>query len=401
MQPAAPLDTTTVRPAQVPLVTLAIAYTRLGITAFGFTVLQQLKSVVLTRQWLTEDEFEEGLAMVQLYPGPMMVDLTAYVGYRLRGVPGALIAALGFILPSFFLMLGLSALYFSFGTVPWVSALFVGLEALVIGILCNITLDLGARNVKSRAQAFIALLGFVGLLLKVNGVLIILLALGLGAWWIRPSTGAKRAIPRARSTRRWVAIGLVIAGVLVVAALAWGLRSEVGTMGLVFFKIGAIAFGNGTTIIPLVAADVVDAYHWLTLNQLADGIALGQITPGPFLITAAFIGYKVGGVFGAALATFAIFSPSIAMTLAFTEVFGRLRDLRIIRGALAGVLASFVGFLVVVILQLGAAALHSPAAIALAAAAFVSTRYFNINVIAIFAGGLVVWTVLLALGIQL
>ena len=138
-------------------------------------------------------------------------------------------------------------------------------------------------------------------------------------------------------------------------------------------------------------------HHYLTLNQFADGIALGQITPGPFLITAAFIGYKMGGVFGAALATFAIFSPSIVMTLLFTELFSHLRTLKIVRGALAGVLASFVGMLAVVILHLGGVALISPSAFVFAALAFVAVRWFKLDIHWVFAGGLILWYGLMAL----
>ena len=170
-------------------------------------------------------------------------------------------------------------------------------------------------------------------------------------------------------------------------------------MGLSLFKIGAVAFGNGATIIPLIQSEIVDAHHWLTLNQFADGIALGQITPGPFLITATFIGYKMGGILGAALATFAIFSPSFAMTLVFTEVFAHLRNLRAVRGALAGVLASFVGLLAVVLLQLGGVALTRPTSLALAGAAFVAVRWFKIDILWVFLSGLAVWGGLLAAGL--
>ncbi len=120
------MKTVTTHP-RVPLLTIARAYLRVGATAFGFTILQQLKSLALGRGWLTEEEFNEGLALVQLYPGPIMVDLTAYIGYKLRGVPGALLATMGFILPSFVLMLVLSALYFAVGNLPWVHPLFLGL----------------------------------------------------------------------------------------------------------------------------------------------------------------------------------------------------------------------------------------------------------------------------------
>ena len=398
------LAETTHAPPHVSLVTIALAYLRVGATAFGFAILQQLKAVALGRGWLTEEEFNEGLALVQLYPGPIMVDLTAYVGYKLRGALGAVVATTCFILPSFILMLVLSALYFALGNLPWVHPLFLGLEALVVGILAQITLDLGARNVQSRAQAVIALVAFAALLFKINAILIVLGALALGALFIRPEAKGRIADPReTKSTsttwRQWAGIGIVVAVVLAVAGFAGSLQSDIGAMGLVFFKIGAVAFGNGTTIIPLIQADVVDAQHWLSLNQFADGIALGQITPGPFLITAAFVGYKMGGVFGATLATFAMFSPSFAMTLIFTEIFARLRNLKPIRGALAGVLASFVGLLAVVILQLGGVALTTPAALALAAAAFVAVRWFKLDVVWVFVGGIAVWATLLAVGV--
>ncbi len=386
--------------SRVSLFDLAIASFSLGVTAFGFTILQQLKSVVLDRTWLTEDEFGEGLALVQLYPGPIMVDLTAYIGYKLRGVPGALIMAMGFILPSFFLMLALSWLYFSFGQLPWVHSLFLGLEALVVGVLFQVTLDLGGRNLQNRAQAFIALAAFAALLFRVNAILIVLAALLLGVILNRSDAGRSTAHASDPSARpHWFAIAAVTAVVLAVVALAWSLQSDVGAMGLAFFKIGSVAFGNGTTIIPLIQAEVVDANHWLTLNQFADGIAMGQVTPGPFLITAAFVGYKIGGLAGAALATFAMFSPSFAMTLVFTQVFTRLSNLKVIRSALAGMLASFVGLLAVVILQLGAVALTTPVAFALAAAAFVAVRWFNSDVVPVFVGGITLWAALLALGV--
>jgi chromate transporter len=395
-----------VRP-QVSLWMILLAYLQIGLTAFGMAILQKLKALVMDNHWLSEEEMNEGLALVQLYPGPIMVDFTAYVGYKLRGVPGAILATLGFVLPSYGLMLILSAFYFAAGSLPWVHPLFLGLEALVVGILFNVTLDFGARNIQNRVQAVIALFAFAALLFKANAILIVLVALALGASLIRPAAGAGKSgsaakLPHATAPiarTRWMGIGAVIVVVLAVAAFAWSLGSDVGALGLALFKIGAVAFGNGTTIIPLIQADVVDANHWLTLNQFADGIALGQITPGPFLITAAFIGYKMGGVLGATLATFAIFSPSFAMTLVFTEIFARVRNLQAVRGALAGVLASFVGLLAVVLLQLGGIALTTPAAIALAAAAFIAVRWFKLDIIWVFVGGIALWGGLIALGV--
>ena len=167
-------------------------------------------------------------------------------------------------------------------------------------------------------------------------------------------------------------------------------------MALAFFQIGSVAFGNGNTILPLLQSEIVRAHHWLTPGQFADGVALGQITPGPILTLAAFVGYKFGGVGAAALMTFAMFSPSVAMTLLFTEVFTRLRHLTALRGALAGVLAAFVGLLADVVFQLGAVSLTAPVSLAFAAGALVAIRFFKLDVVWIFAGGLALWGVLLA-----
>ena len=393
---------------QISLWTIFSSYFIVGLTAFGMAILQKLKALVMKNHWMSEEEMNEGLALVQLYPGPLMVDFSAYVGYKLRGVIGAILATIGFILPSFVLMSVLSALYFAAGNLPWVHPLFVGLEALVVGILFNVTLEMGGRNIQNRTQAVIMLLAFTALLFKVNSILIVLAALALGALFIRPAVGAGKTAGANKpntskvgpvSAKRWVGIGAVVAVIWAVVALSWSLKSEIGGLALSLFKIGSVAFGNGTTIIPLIQAETVDAHHWMSLSQFADGIALGQITPGPFLITATFIGYKLAGFWGGFLATFAIFSPSFAMTLVFTEVFSRIQNLKAVRGALAGVMASFVGLLAVVLLQLGGVALTTPAAFALAGAAFMAVRWFKIDILWIFLGGLVVWGGLLVFGL--
>jgi chromate transporter len=389
---------------QISLWTIFTSYFIVGLTAFGMAIIQKLKALVMDNHWLSEEEMNEGLAMVQLYPGPLMVDFAAYVGYKLRGVTGAILATTGFILPSFVLMSILSAFYFAAGNLPWVHPLFMGLEALVVGVLFNVTLEMGGRNIQQRTQAVIMLLAFGALLFKVNAVLIVLVALALGAWLIRPPAGktpvAAKPSPKVEpiSWKRWAGIGGVVAVILAVVAFSWSLNSEVGGLALSLFKIGSVAFGNGSAIIPLIQSETVETHQWMSLSQFADGIALGQITPGPFLITATFIGYKLAGFWGGLLATFAIFSPSFAMTLVFTEVFARIRNLKAVRGALAGVMASFVGLLAVVLLQLGGVALTTPAAFALAGAAFVAVRWFKVDILWVFLGGLAVWGGLLVLG---
>ena len=392
---------------RIPLWTIFSSYFMIGLTAFGMAIIQKIRTMVIDKGWLSEEEVNEGMGMVQLYPGPLMVDFSAYVGYKLRGVIGAILATTGFILPTFVLMSVLSAFYFSAGNLPWVHPLFVGVEALVVGVVVNVTLEMGGRNIHTRTQAIIMLMSFGALLFKVNSILIVLVALALGAWLIRPAAGAGKMAGAGKPTaqtapvslKRWAGIGVVVLVVLAVVIFSWTLKSEMGALALTLFKIGSVAFGNGYTIVSLLQTEAVEAHPWLTMNQFADGLALGQITPGSILIIATFLGYKMAGFWGGLLATFAIFSPSFAMTLVFTEVFTRIRDLKAVRGALAGVMASFVGLLVVVLLQLGGVALTSPAAFALAGAAFVTVRWFKLDLLWIFLGGLVVWGGLLALGL--
>jgi chromate transporter len=394
-------------PPQVSLWAIFSSYFAVGLTAFGMAILQKLKALVMDNHWLSEEEMNEGLALVQLYPGPLMVDFTAYVGYKLRGVIGAVLATTGFILPSFVLMSALSAFYFAAGNLPWVHPLFSGLEALVVGILFNVTLDMGGRNMQNRTQAVIMLLAFIALLLKLNAVIIVLAALALGALLIRPVTGKGKIAEAGKPfskveqapAKRWAGIAAVVAAILGVVAFSLSLRSEMGRLALSLFKIGSVAFGNGSAIIPLIQTETVDVHHWMPLSQFADGIALGQITPGPFLITATFIVYKVAGFGGGLLATFAMFSPSFAMTLVFTEVFASIRNLKAVRGALAGVMASFVGLLAAVLLQLGGMALTGPASLALAGAGFAAVRWFKIDILWVFLGGLALCSGLLALGL--
>ncbi len=387
----------------VGLWTLFLSYLRIGATAFGFAILAEMRALVKRERWLTEPELNEGIALVQLYPGPVMVDLTAYVGYRLRGVAGALAATFGFVLPSFVLMVILSSIYFALGAVAWVQPLFVGLEALVVGVVLNMALDFGAQNVRGREEAVIAAAAFAALLLRLNAVLIVLVALGAGALLLRPAENSSPITVPASSTmthRRqlpWPELAVALA--VVASAGAFFLTGgSMGALGLAFLKIGAVAFGNGMTIMPLLQAEAVNAHGWLSLQQFADGIALGQVTPGPFLITAAFVGYKLFGVVGAAIGTFAIFAPSFAMTLLFAELFGQIRHHVVVRGAVRGVLASFVGLLLVVALQLGQIALVGPAQMILAAGAFVGVRYFRLPLAALFAAGLLAWAGILGLG---
>jgi chromate transporter len=186
---------------------------------------------------------------------------------------------------------------------------------------------------------------------------------------------------------------VVAAGATAAALAAGSLAAVTADMA----KIGAVAFGNGTAIMPVLQQDAL-AHHWLTLPQFTAGIGFGQVTPGPFLSTAAFVGYAAAGWLGGVAAGLAIYAPSVAMTMVAAEIYPWLRRLRFVRGAIAGVMAAFTGLLASMVLVLARPVLPVPAALGLAAAAFVAVRVLKWNTLLVFASGLAIWAMYLAAG---
>jgi chromate transporter len=380
---------------------LARVFFVIGSSSFGMAILQNIRSVPVRRGWLSRAEIDEGLGLVQLYPGATMVDLVAYIGYRGRRVAGALAAAAGFIVPSLALMLLLSWLYGAYGTGAGFRSFAVGLQAIVVGVILNVAVDFAGQHVRGRVEATVALAAFAVGVLGQSLVWGILAGLVVGAVALRPpAAAAEPAEPvRAALSRRRLAVALLP----VVFVAGWWLAAELGSGALAslsadMLKIGTVAFGNGATILPLLQHDVVSVHHWLTPSEFATAVGLGQVTPGPFLITAAFVGYRVAGIAGGIVAAAAIFAPSVAMTTVAAELYGWLSRLRLVRGALAGVMAAFVGLLATVVLSLGRNAFPVPAALVLAAAAFTAVRWYRLNVLAVFLAGLAAWELYLLLG---
>ena len=384
------------------------AFFIIGLTAYSVAMLQQLKTLVVGKKWLTQEEMDEGLAMVQLYPGPIMFNLATYSAYRIKGFLGALLATFLFVLPSYLLMVLLSWLYFNYGNVAWVHPLFIALEAMVVGIIVHITFDFANRYIDGGKTAFISAMAFILLLYKINAFWVILLAVGLGLLFFwrdnMNSQGKKQtqhiSIPGAW---QWRLAAMIISSVVFVAFIALALvyKSELSTLFMSMFKVGAVAFGNGMTIMPLLQQEAVMSHHWLSMQEFADGIAFGQITPGPFLITATFIGYKVAGLAGSLLATVGMFYPSFFYTIVMSEIYSKIKDYLFIRRGLKGILAAFTGMLFFVLLSMGKVSLISPAAYIWAVGALIAVRYYKVNILWIFLGGITVEAGLFLLGISI
>ena len=403
----------------------------IGLTSFGMAILQNIRSVPVRRGWIEREEIDEGLGLVQLYPGAIMVDLVAYIGYRIHRVAGALAATAGFVTPALLLMLGLSWVYATYGAAPGVAGLVVGLDAIVVGVVASVAIDFALQHARGTLPALLALAGFAVAVSGVSLLLAVLAGLVVGAIAVRPGQAGGSAVRTAgnamgggssprlispdagpasgeaaapaptdeRLSWRRLAFALVPGAVVIAAAAVAAASSGVlSTLFLDMTRIGTVAFGNGSTILPVLQQDVVDSRHWLSLPEFGVAIGFGQITPGPFLISAAFVGYRVAGLWGGVLAAIAIFAPSVAMTTVAAEIYPWLRRWAWIKGAVAGVMAVFVGLLASVALSLGRPVLGLPAALILLASAFVAVRLARWNLLVVFGAGLAAWAVYLALG---
>jgi len=387
------------------LIELFTTFLVVGVSAVGMGIMQAIRSVPVERGWMSQEDIDEGMGLVQLYPGAIMVDLVTYIGYRLRGIRGALVSVVAFVGPSLVLLLGLSWAFFAYKSHPVITDLAIGVEALVVGVLVNLTIDFGAEHASGRLTALVALGAFAvevagqNVLWAVLGALVIG-ALALSTASVKPGAAQQAGRAPAAMSISWSRLALatvpglvVVVGAVVAAASPGALAAVSAAMA----KIGAVAFGNGTAIMPLLQQSAVE-HHWLTLRQFGVGVGLGQVTPGPFLSTAAFVGYGAAGWWGGVAGGLAIYAPSVAMTMVVAEVYPVFRRLTWVRGAIMGVMAAFTGLLAGMVLVLGRPVLSVPAAVGLAGAAFVAVRVAKWNVLLIFAAGLCVWVIYLALG---
>ena len=370
---------------------LAKTFFIMGLTAYGPVILQELKRLVVKNNWLSQKEFEEGLGMVQLYPGPIMLNLATYTAYRIKGLIGAS-ATIFFVLPSYVLVLILSWMYFRHGKISWIHPLFAVLDAIVLGIILHVALNFYLKYAETGRKLLIAVLSFLFLFLKTNAFLITFVSILLGLLFFRKEiSSAEVLVAEGRSKGGSSSSAVLISGLVFLGLILFGIfeKDVLGELTLSMVKVGSIAFGNGMTIMPFLQQEAVVAHHWVNMREFTDGIALGQITPGPILITATFIGYKVAGLKGSVLATAGIFYPSFFYTLVMTEIYEKIKHNPLVLSAIKGLLASFTGMLFYVVFSIGKVSLISLENVLWAAAAFVAVRYLKWSVLRIFLVALV------------
>jgi len=329
---------------------LFLSFLRLGLTAFGGPAMVAHIRELSTRrhQWLDEAEFKNGVALCQSIPGATAMQTAAYVGLRVRGISGAFAAYLGFGFPAFIFMLILSGFYARFSDLPRLISLFSGLQVIVVAIILHATYSFG-RNIANKYRSLIiALLSAFVFWAGINPFIVIVGA-GIAGMAISRASVSKAAVdPDKRKTSTAKQITLILICFLSCLAALYFLNNKLFILAAVMLKIDFFAFGGGFASLPLMLHEIVMGRGWLDSKTFMDGIALGQVTPGPIVITATFVGYLVYGLSGAIIATIAIFTPSFFMLVIVAPFFDRLKNSVYFLRAIDGGFASFVGLLLYV-----------------------------------------------------
>lgn len=377
---------------------LYIFYTflKLGATAFGgymslIAIVQ--KQLVEVDKKLKEEDLLDGISLTSVLPGPVAVNTIAYVGYQLRGISGAVVAFAGIIIPSFLLVVFLSWLYFSYGNIPAVKNIFSGITPAITALILTVAIGMTRKTIKLPAQWIICLLAAL-LLVFVGGFTVTFLLIvcsGIaGGFLFRQSsekgeglTGEKRF-----GSKQLIVSGIVL--LLLLCTLLWGGQHKeapaVVQIVSTFSGISLTLFGGGYVVIPALHELFVENLNWLTSAEFADGIAIGQITPGPIFITATFIGYKVAGVMGAFLATLAIFTPPAVLTVLLSRFVAVLNHSSIVKAAMKGIRAAVIGMIFASAVTIGQTINLSVVSIAIFLVTFIISFKYTVSPVYLIIG---------------
>ncbi len=325
---------------------------------------------VVRRRWLEEDTFKDGVALVQAVPGAMAMQAAAYVGLKARGVRGALASYIGFGLPAFVLMLAFSILYTHAHGQPAAVSLFAGLQVIVVAIVANATFTFGKEILTGWRAVLLAAAAGLLLWLGVSPFFVIIGAALAGITLYFNVSGEKAVVgPAPRSRFNPAPVALLFGLLAAAMASLFVFRRQLFYLAELMLRIDLFAFGGGFASLPLMLFEVVHVHSWIDSNTFMNGIALGQVTPGPIVMTTTFVGYLAFGLAGAFVATAAVFTPSFLTIVVVTPFYDKLKSAPWFSRATRGILASFVGLLAYVTLKFALAVPWSPLKIVLAAAA--------------------------------
>lgn len=363
-------------PDQIPSYRqIFLSFLRMGATAFGgpSMVAYLQRFIVEKKHWLSNEEYRNGVALCQVIPGPTTMQTAGYVGLKLRGLSGAIISFTGFGLPSFFLMLGLAVLYTLNHDLPIVAAIFSGLQAIIVSIIAYAFLTFGRSTLKDWKALIVAGIAAGLFALKIHPILVILVSILIGLLIHWPIPKQDRPLVIATPTQNYNKQLLLITTATVLSMLLLYLfNPALFELAALMARISLFSFGGGYAAIPLMSHEIVTTHGWLDNQSFMNGIILGQVTPGPVMITATYVGYLLHGLLGASIATLAIFLPSFIILVAVTPYFERFRASPYFNTIIKSVLCSFVGLLLMVTVNFAQDVAWDAEHIILAAAAFLA-----------------------------
>jgi len=353
---------------------VAAALLKLGATSYGGPAIMGIMQAELQekRRWVSKERFLEGLSVANMLPGATATQLGIFLGYARGGWWGGLIGGLCFVLPAFVVMLALTIAYASVSVTPIARGALYGLGPVVLGLFTVAVYRLGRSAAGTVPEVVVGVLAAAAFAVTPLGIVAILILAG----------GAGLLLFHPKKPHAAVVVLASIAFLGVLSAVWWMTRSDLRSpvaggipdpnnlldVGTYFFKVGAFTIGGGLTMIAFIQEQVVGQFGWLTPREFIDGLALGQLTPGPILMIAAYVGYKVAGIGGAAVAATAAFLPSFVIMLSILPVLDRIRRFAWMRAAMKGMGPAVIGVLAVSLLRLAPYALPDPFAMVIMAA---------------------------------
>lgn len=368
------------------LLELTRLFLKLGTIAFGGPpahIAMMEDEAVARRGWLTREQFLDFLGATNLIPGPNSTEIAIHIGRVRAGWPGLLVAGICFILPSAIMVTGLAWAYVRFGSLPQAAGVLYGVKPVVIALIVQAVFKLGRSAVKSIE---LALVGAVAVLASALGtdpfaVLAGAGALGAAIYWTHSRKGGSSSGAALFTGSSWVT-GIAAGGSV---AAPFFLTS----LFLVFLKIGAILFGGGYVLVPLIRSNLIARLGWINERQLLDAMAMGQITPGPLSTAATFIGYLLGGIPGAVVATVAIFLPAFFFVAISGPLVPRLRQSPFAGAILDGVNVAALALIAVATWELFRSAVVDWKTLILAALSFFLLIRYRVNSVWLVLGGAV------------
>lgn len=315
---------------------LTFYFLKLGTFGFGGPVAlvgYMHRDLVEKRKWISEDEYKEGLALSQLAPGPLAAQLAIYLGYVHYQITGATLVGIAFVLPSLIIVIALGFAYTMLDGLPWMQSVFYGVGAAVIGIISVSSYKMVRKSVRDNALFWgIVIVVAVTTFLTEREIIWMIILAGVLVWFIQEP-------PAFLKTKFF----FTTAPLLLLATTANSTASKLEQMGWFFLKAGAFVFGSGLAIVPFLYGGVVKENQWLNEQQFLDAVAVAMITPGPVVITVAFIGYLVAGLPGALIAAMATFLPCYLFTVLPAPYFKKYGKNPAIKAFIDGVTVAAIG----------------------------------------------------------